>query len=81
MAYINVSTHVQSVFLVKVKKKIMVKKVRTFGTKVTSARNLARSAEDQALSRYLPPWYRVTAPKPNVKMLPSTNEAVRNVQG
>lgn len=74
-------TYVQLSFRVRVKKNTMIKKVKTLGTRVTKAKNLAKSAEDQARSKYRPPWYNVNAEMAKVKTLLSTSADDRNVQG
>jgi hypothetical protein len=65
----------------RVKQSTITQSVRKFGTSETIARNFANSADDHALSRYLPPWYSVTAAIPSVNTLLSTNVDVINVQG
>lgn len=74
-------TYVQRSLRVRVKKKTMTPKVSTLEARDTRATNLAKSAEDQARSRYLPPLNSVKQPIVRVKTLPSTSDEVRNVQG
>lgn len=74
-------TYVQLSLRVRVKKNTMIKKVKTLGTRVTKTKNLAKSAEDQARSKYRPPWYNVNAEMAKVKTLLSTSADDRNVQG
>ena len=68
-------------FRVNVKSETRAKKVSIFGTRDTTKRNLANSLEDHALSRYLPPWYRVSPAMDRVKILFSTSVDVTKVQG
>jgi hypothetical protein len=52
-----------------------------FGIREVMARNFANSADDQARSKYLPPWYMVRPAIASVKMLFSTSVVVRKVHG
>ena len=74
-------THVHRSFRVRVNIETRARKVRVLGIKDTTRRNLANSLEDQALSRYRPPWYRVRAAMDRVNILFSTRVVVRKVQG